>query len=487
MNIGRLLDYLKHEGLESRTLVVVVGDHGEGLGEHDEMTHGFTLYNATMRVPLILRYPGTLPAGRRVGAAVSVVDVSPTVLDLLGIADTRKVTGRVVSPALRGGDIPSAALYGATDEPFLRYNWSPLRSLTDGGWKYIRSTTVELYDLKDDPFERHNLAEVDPVRAREMEARLVELESKLAPRPEVEVQLSEAQRQVLASLGYAGSARGSASRAPSTNLPDVKDMLPFARRVDEASALLERGASDAAIGLLRDTIRQAPALSAAYILLANALHDRSEFDEVAEVLQQLLEIQPDSADGHFKLGKLLLERGRVEEGIDELVRTLELSPGEVQVHYYLARALEENGRPNEALRHYDAVLRIDRRHVPAYRLRANLLIGLGRTPAALSDLKTALKYVPDSAEVHCHLGVALANSGEATEARRHLLRAVELDPTSAECHYSLGSFLVREREIAEGIGHLTRALELQSDHAAAAKRLESARLLLPQQSPTTEK
>jgi arylsulfatase A-like enzyme/tetratricopeptide (TPR) repeat protein len=483
--LARLLDHLKDHGLDSRTLVVVVGDHGEGLGDHDEMTHSFTLYNTTMRVPLIMRQIGTLPAGRRVDTAISLVDVSPTVLDILGIRESRKVSGRVMTPALLGGECPPAALYGATDEPLLQYNWSPLQSLTEGGWKYIRSTRAELYDLNGDPFELHNLAAIDEVRTQQMERRLTEFESKLASRTEVEVVLSGAARQALASLGYVGGTSAQVSRMSPEQLPDVKDMLPFARREYEAADLLDKGASEEAIRLLRDIIRQAPALSSAYVRLANALHDRSEFSEVAEVLHQLLEIQPDSAEGHFKLGKLLLEQGHLDDALRELVRTVELSPAEVEVHYYLGRALEEKGRPVEALEHYSAVLQMDRRHVSAYRLRANLLIALGRSSDALADLKAALHYAPESAETNRHLGVALANLGNSAEARQYLERSVALDPESAEGHYSLGTLLVREGQFAEGIKHLSRALELQPDYPAARQRLESARLNL-QQLPTAK-
>jgi arylsulfatase A-like enzyme/Flp pilus assembly protein TadD len=483
--LGRLLDHLKDHDLESGTLVVIVGDHGEGLGDHDEMTHGFALYNTTMRIPLILRHPGRLPSGRRVDTPISLVDVSPTVLDLLGIRDSRKVTGRVMTPALLGRECPPAALYGATDEPLLQYNWSPLQCLTESGWKYIRSTRAELYNLNEDPFERHDLAAIDEIRTQQMERRLGEFESKLASRPEVEIVLSAAARQALISLGYTAGVPAQASRSPPAQLPDVKDMLPFARREYEAADLLDKGASEEGVRLLRDIIRQAPALSSAYLRLADALHDRSEFDEVAEVLHQLLEIQPDSAEGHFKLGKLLLEQGRLDDALRELVRTVELSPAEVEVHYYLGRALEEKGHPVEALEHYSSVLQIDHRHVAAYRLRANLLIAQGRSSEALADLKTALHYAPESAETNCHLGVALANSGNAAEARRHLERSVSLDPESAECHYSLGAFLVRERQFAEGIEHLSRALELQPDYPAARQRIESARLHLQQQ-PTAE-
>lgn len=169
--VGRLVDFLKARGLEGQTLVVVVGDHGEGLGEHIEKAHGMTLYDATQRVPLIFRHLGRLPPGRWVANNLSLVDVSLTILDLLGLADQRKITGKSFRPLLTGseglgeGQERPSPCYGATDEPFLINGCSPLRSLTQDDWKYIRTTRAELYDLANDPHERQNLAEFAEAQA----------------------------------------------------------------------------------------------------------------------------------------------------------------------------------------------------------------------------------------------------------------------------------------------------------------------------------
>jgi arylsulfatase A-like enzyme len=141
---ARLVGFLKTRGLDSRTLVVVVGDHGEGLGEHSELRHGMTLYNSTMHVPLIFRRSNHLSAGRRISTNVSMVDVSPTILELLGLSGLRNATGRSFKPALLGELLPAIPCYGETDEPFIENGWSPQRSLTEGNWKYIKTTRQAL-------------------------------------------------------------------------------------------------------------------------------------------------------------------------------------------------------------------------------------------------------------------------------------------------------------------------------------------------------
>ncbi|MGE5191867.1 MAG: tetratricopeptide repeat protein [Deltaproteobacteria bacterium] len=476
--VGRLVDFLKTRGLESRTLVVVVGDHGEGLGEHIEQTHGSTLYDATMHVPLIFYKPEELPQGLRIPDNVSIVDISPTILDLLGLKGLPKATGRSVKPAIRARDLPSVPCYGATDEPFLQNGWSPLRSLTDGEWKYIRTTKVELYDLANDPAERHNLADDDPGRVRAMEDLLSDIESRMVRREEVGVQLSANERRALASLGYAGGAAAVPAGAAPAGLPDVKDMLRFDVAVEESADLIRHGELSAAIGRLRDVIRQAPTHTAAYTFLAEALKRNQDFDEAAEVFAALLTVKPDCREGHYGLGNLLLERGRLDAAIDEFQKTLEIDPDYAEAHYNLAAALVHTGQNVAALDHFSAVLEIDRRNGAAYQGRANVLVSLGRVAEAVSDYQMALKYAPDAADAHHNLGIVLADYGDVDGARQHLRRAAELVPQNVQIQYSLGAFLVRQREYSQAIAPLVKVLEVNPDHAGAQSLLEEARQAL---------
>lgn len=481
--IGRLVDFLKARGLESQTLIVVAGDHGEGLGEHSALTHGMTLYDEALRVPLFFRQPGALHAGRRLAENISLVDVSPTILEMLGLAERWKVSGRSIAPALRGGPLAQLPCYAATDEPYFISGWSPLRCLTEGGWKYIRSPRVELYDLASDPAESNNLAAREPARTQTMEARLAEFESRLVARAAVSVHLSGAERRALASLGYAGGGAGAATGEAPADLPDVKDMLPFDLALDEALKLIGKGAVEAGIGRLREITRQAPQYTPAYVYLADALRLRAEYDDAVEVLTALLERQPDSRDGHCGLGQVFLDQGRPDLAIPELARSLEIDPDYLTADYQLGVAQALAGQTAEALGHFNEVIQADRRHTGARQWRANLLAGEGRTAEAIAEYRKVLEYAPDSSAAHHNLGIVLLRTGGAAEARRHLLRAVELDPRNAEFQYAFGTFLVGRREYDLAIEHLSRALKLKPEFALAEERLEEARKLRETDSP----
>ena len=477
--VGRLLEFIKTQGLDSRTLIVVVGDHGEGLGEHVERTHGSTLYDATQRVPLIFRLPEKAHAGSRVAANVSQVDVFPTMLELLGINERRKISGVSFRQALSGKPQAPRECYSTTDEPFLLNGCSPLRSLSDRTWKYIRTTKPELYDLASDEHELHNLAGERPDVLRDWEHRLHEFETRLVPGTAVDVQLSAAERRVLASLGYAGGAAApAADQVAKADLPDVKDLLPIDIAVEEAVELMSRGSADAAIGRLREIIRHAKSHTAAYRFLGDALRDQGRYDEAAAVFQELLDLRPDNSAGHFGMGNVLVEAGRLPEAISEFEKAVEISPDFTEAQYNLATALVRTGRPDEALARFEVVIEQDSRHAQAYQGRANLLVSLGRVPQAIADYRLALQFDPKAPDTHHNLGVVLADRGDIEGARRHLARAVELSPANPQLQYTLGAFLAQQHEYDDAARHLDESLRLKPDDPATQARLNEVRQLI---------
>jgi tetratricopeptide (TPR) repeat protein len=473
--VGRLVEFLKDRDLEGATLVVVVGDHGEGLGEHTEKAHGMTLYNSTLHVPLIVRQPGKIPSGRRVSINVSLVDLAPTILDLLRVTDRRKISGTSLQPVLAGSEFTPSLCYGATDEPFLINGCSPMRSLTEGGWKYVRTTRPELFNLANDPHERQNLAESDPVKMRAMEERIAKFESRLVARAQAQVQLSAAERRTLASLGYAGGMSQLPEGEPPPDLPDIKDVLPFDIAAEQAEKLINEGSADAGIVQLREVIIKAPTHTMAYRLLGTALTEKAEFEEAKAAFCALLAVKPDALAGYYGLGNVFVAEGRPDLAIAEFSKAVELDPEFAEAHFNLGAALVQIGRPDAALGHFGLALEIDPGYAIAYQGRANLLANLGRIDEAISDWKMSLKYAPDEADSHHHLGIVLADRGAATEAREHLVRAVELSPGDADLQYDLGLFLVRQREYSDAIRHLSKALELRPGYQPAQERLNEAR------------
>jgi len=167
--IARLLETLERKGALATSAIVVAGDHGESLGEHGEREHGIFLYEGALHVPLVIRAPGVAP--RHVSGITSLVDVLPTLLDLLGVEWPPTIDGRSLVPALRGLPLRDRAVY-AESMYSTRFGWSPLRMIRDRELKYIDAPRPELYDLRSDPSEQRDLSAARPATAAHMRAEL---------------------------------------------------------------------------------------------------------------------------------------------------------------------------------------------------------------------------------------------------------------------------------------------------------------------------
>lgn len=337
--IGHLLREVDRLGLKRNTVVVVVADHGEGLGQHEEASHIFFLYETTQHTPLIFRAPGTIPAGRRLTAQVRTVDIAPTILELLGLPAWDHAQGISLVPLLEDErqDLGLAA-YGETLEPNALFGLSPLRSLSAGEWKYILAPKPELYNLAADPGERRNLITDEPGKAAEMRARLRALIAHAPTPPEagdVSVELDATDIARLRSLGYTASGKP-AAKPGSTELDrfepeggNPKDYHRYFRmRSEMMGAVLEE-----------------------------------DFTRAERLAWQLIEALPDVPHLHVDMANVLLPQGRVDEAIEALDRAVSLAPDDGRplaesmpnlplVQLNTARALREAGRLDEAADHF---------------------------------------------------------------------------------------------------------------------------------------
>ena len=177
--IGRALQTLRERGQLDRTLVVVAADHGESLGEHQERTHGLFVYDATTRVPLLLWAPAAL-APAVVRGPVGLVDVMPTVLDLVGVPRC-PATGAVSWPAARGQPVEDRDVYLEALNANLTRHWAPLTALVAGTMKFIDLPEAELYDLAADPGETRNLHATQAETATPIARRLFALRARGRP------------------------------------------------------------------------------------------------------------------------------------------------------------------------------------------------------------------------------------------------------------------------------------------------------------------
>ncbi len=353
--IGRLMATLEKAGELETTTIVIVGDHGECLGDHGERAHGMTLYEAVLRVPLIVVSPGQARGGLRVTDPVSLVDLCPTLLDCMVDKSMPDISGRSLLPVLRGEALRPRECYAETDEPYQAARWYPLRALITSEFKYVRSTEPELYNLASDPKELKNLAAADPELERRMEQQLKRLEQGMQQRIAQSVLLTDRERSALTSLGYA--APGHSSETSERQLRDVKEMLPYYNMLNDATDMMDSGRYDLAEPVLRKILAADDNFHLAHGDLGRCLLRLEKTDEAIIHLRRSVEQDPGADRVRAMLGAALLLNGDLSEAVTELQTTLRLNSELFESRYNLGMALEKLGRTVEAAEAYRGCLK----------------------------------------------------------------------------------------------------------------------------------
>lgn len=349
--LGIVLDRLEAAGEARRTLVWVVSDHGESLGAHGEDTHSLFIYDVTQRAVSVLRLP---PSDSRflrgdprlvVSDATGLVDVAPTLLDVLGLPVPAGLDGSSTRSLLEGGVDSDRFVYCETYSPYIAYRWSPLVGVRSATWKYIRAPHPELYDLVADPGEERNLAAARPEVVAEataaLEGFLAETETKTvgtdansarsgAEGTDLDAarrEASEEERARLRSLGYlAGSS--TAGRPPTdADLPDPKRQIAFFRQTFQtAKSLLLAGRAEEAVSGFEEARRVDPGNPSIHQFLGVAYRQTSRFDEAAGAYREALSLQPDSPRSWVGLGRAQLSRGLPDSARLAFARARDLLP-----------------------------------------------------------------------------------------------------------------------------------------------------------------
>jgi arylsulfatase A-like enzyme/Flp pilus assembly protein TadD len=408
VQVRRLIDFLKSRRLTDRTLVVVVGDHGEGLMEHGEQEHGLLLYEAAVRVPLIVAGPRFVKGGRHVSTAVSLVDLAPTILDCLSVDHKPSMSGRSLKRALEGEDVEPCPCYAETEAPVV-HGWAPLRAVITSRHKYIRTTQVELYNLIDDRGEKRNLAQADGEALRKLAAALDEMLARFTPRLAGAVHVSQKERQALSSLGYTSGKRAAPEADSQEELPDVKEMLPVYNMALDVKSLLAAQQTTAAVEKLHAILEIAPRYYEARVLLGDALTGQKNHTEAALVYESVLREYPDQPMAHAHLADALAALGRLPEAVAHYRRALEIDSEAASWHLHLAQVLSALENSQEAMAEYEEALRCDPGFVKAHLEFGSLLSELGRSEEAIGHFEMALR-------LHPGLPVARANLERAREA-----------------------------------------------------------------------
>lgn len=414
-----------------RLVTVFAGDHGESLGEHGEGTHGFFVYDATVLVPLVFRYPGTI-APRESRAAARLVDLAPTVADLVG-APALPLADGVSLVRARESEMPPA--YVETWQPWVSYGWAPLHALRQQRWKLIRAPRPELYDLSSDPGERNNLFDAERDRARELETlrlRIEGLPPAAAPGAAADVEAVAKLR----ALGYVG-AGGNAGEPPASGLLDPKDAGALRDLLTDGDARLRRGEHRAAI---------------------------RSFDAV-------LARDPANRFALLRSGVALLAAGDAERAVPRLARAVEGSPERPEARAALAQALVSAGRPGEAVPHAMEAARLQPRRASAWADLGSALGRAKRVPEAVAALERAAGLDPRDPALAARYAFALHAAGRIADAARELQRAAGLSKEGFPHSGALGILLVDLGRAGEARRWLAASARGEGDFPEARFRL----------------
>ena len=380
--VGLLLAELDRAGRYDDSLVVLLSDHGEGLGDHGEDEHGLFLYREALQVPLILKGPAGWSAEGRVAAPVQLVDVLPTLFDAAGLEPPAEIDG----VSLFGALDPERPHLAETFYPRLHFGWSALRSVIEGKLHLVEGPDPELFDLLADPAERRDLLPRRVDDAARLRRRLPADDGFAPPAP-----IDADTRQRLAALGYlsGAAATGEGPLAdPKTRLPTLEDLRVARRHLDA-------GEPEAAMRAYRRVLRANPGL----------------------------------LDGWQALGDLLL---RVERRADALVayrKVFELSGGDPEARRLLVRlelegalAALEAGDWTAAETAAQRVVELDPEQVEGWNDLGVARWQLGRRDAALDAWQRATTLDPEAWDTLFNLGTQAAELGREALARQALER-----------------------------------------------------------------
>jgi len=440
--LGFLLDHMRSLGLLDHTLIVMAADHGEGLSEHNEITHAMLAYNSTLHVPLIMRAPpGSEPAGRVIETRVGTVDILPTVLDALGIPIPTQVQGRSLLSTWRNGDGYSAPpLYAENLSPRLSHGWGELRALIDGDLKYLHGPRPELFDLAVDPGEMHNLIDERPEDATRMRAELSQFMAEHAVAGASKANdLDDADRARLEALGYLHSSTADATEIVEKLLDDgtpPQDRVGLLNDLSGAKHLLFKGRANDALPYTRRLIAASPDSPTFLELHVSALAGAGRLDEAWQAAEHLRESGAISEPLLLQLVSKQYAAGEKTAALTLLEQRLADAPS-ARTEWLMAKFKRQANDAEGALEHLRKAVELDAGLAPA---RVDLAINLaesGASEEAESEFLRALKDGPYSPEAWFNYGTFALKDDRFDEATRSFQRAIELDPRYLRPHLAL--------------------------------------------------
>jgi len=425
--LDRLWQFLEENDLIENTVLVFASDHGESLGEHQEQSHGFFIYQEGVHVPLIFVTPFEKLHGISRARSVSLVDVMPTILDLAGIQAPSQVQGKSLQPLFSKDRIEGKSIaYSETFYPRFHYGWSELKSLQDERYKLILAPELELYDLQSDPDEERNIIDSQAAEARRLVAQIESFIDE-SSRGAYELDYShmdEESREKLAALGYIGSFADSTS-VSWRQLSDPKDKINIFNQLGHAREL----------GL------------------------QEEYEQAVEMIKNIIAQDPDIVDAYFSLGNLYTKWGKNEEALESYFQVLDKKPDDTFTVINIANAYIRLNELEKAKKFVLNKLEILSPDSQVYFVQGNIFYFLKDYENAVFYYKKCLKLNPQSVSACNALGGIYVTQEKLEEAEELLQKAMEINPRLQSVNYNYAQLMEAKGDMEGSIKAYKQELE----------------------------
>jgi len=495
--VGQILSKLKTLDLYDDALIVIIGDHAELLGEHQEVSHGYYIYHNVLHVPLIIKPAGKASA-RRVRDNATLIDIAPTLLSQCEIAVPAEMQGVDLSDYFNRDNhtIPDRAIFNQSLYP-TKYNGNSLLGIFYNQWHYIQTTRPELYNHETDPGELVNLIAREPKRAHFLQGKLAEI---LDAAVRADRENPVAMIKTLETLGYVGGSVD-ADFTFDQEKPDPKDLLDLHHRVQKIMVLSHEEDYEEAIQQCRQVLKEHPDIAEIYRILSVVYMKMESYDQAIDALQQQLALQPENsnalkilseayiqnkdyskafeivetilkqdpqdAGAILVLARIHIEQASYDQAIELLQKELALQPDDTYILKFLAEAFflsEDYPRAKETLH---AILKLDPNDTEATLHLANTHIELEAYDQAIELLQQTLALQPDDIDILKPLAHACNKTGDYARAIDYADAVIKQDPNDPEVYYQLGISYHHLDDKDNALANCLKTLELDPNHVKA--------------------
>ncbi len=478
--IGKVIDKLKSLKLYDDALIVIVGDHGEMLGEHNESSHSFFIYQSAIRVPMMFKLPQDAYS-IKISEPCSIIDITPTILALAGIGIPEKMQGidlltvaqnKIGKPATgTANTIGKRALYSESLTP-TKYNANSLLSVISGDWHYIQTTKPEIYNRIKDPTETNNLIAKEAKRARVMQFQLKEiLDASIMSEVDTSLEIDSKTMKSLESLGYIG---GSISKDFSFDVskPNPIDVLGIHNDLTMATHLIFEDKFDEAMAICEKVIRTNPDIPESYRKLAACYSELKSHQKEIELLHILDKLKPDDLEVTKIMAVAYKHDGQTGKAIEYTKKALEHRPGDAELSDFLAGLYITQGMHGLAIplfleklsRKGDDEIETLKCLVAAYDL--------------IYDYSNAVKYcdnlfklMPEDADICADLAKLYTKSGAPDKAITYYKRTLVLSPNDMNSLRGLADAYTAVNDHEHAIETLQIIASLEPENAMVYDRL----------------